>query len=75
MTSAELCRANGWKPGDVLKLTFPTSAQPLGTVNGAYTVRLTAIGERAVLARRKGSAEFMFDLTLAEKVEKVARHL
>lgn len=44
MTSAELCRANGWKVGDVLE-------------RGVIKIKLTAIGEQHVLATRASDGE------------------
>lgn len=42
-TSAHICRVRGWKPGMVLQGT---------KAEAAFTIRITAIGEDTVLARR-----------------------
>lgn len=42
MTSAELCRANGWKVGDVIEAEW---------ILGPQRMLLTAIGEELVLGR------------------------
>lgn len=44
MTSAELCRANGWKVGDVIE-----RRSHFGLL---FRFRVTAIGERFVLSKR-----------------------
>lgn len=45
MNDAELCRKNGWGPGTYLA----------GDEGGDETViKITAIGERAILCKRKG---------------------
>lgn len=45
MTSAELCRANGWVVGDVLEADW---------IYGPTRVQLTAIGEELILGRLCG---------------------
>ena len=44
-SSAERCRRNGWEVGDVLR-------------RGDYEMRITAIGEQAILCRHLKPAEF-----------------
>ena len=48
MTSAELCRANGWNVGDVLEVIDKENS-----VLRHIAVRITAIGEELTLARHR----------------------
>jgi len=50
MNSADLCRQNGWGVGDVLEVTDPPDAKLQTTERW----RITAIGERNILAVRLG---------------------
>lgn len=43
-SSADVCRANGWRPGDRL-------------TNGTTTVTLTAVGEQSILVRHGNNGE------------------
>ena len=53
MNLAKRAKLEGWKVGDVL--LYVGYGWNTGT---RYTARLTAIGEAAVLTRRKGAAEY-----------------
>ncbi len=50
LTSASLCRLNGWKPGTVLQGDSPVTP---GAIPGR--IRITAIGEDHILARAVGT--------------------
>lgn len=64
MTSAELCRANGWQVGDVLALNWKTEGQ----------LRITAIGEEWLLMRTifsDGSESAEYQSRITENWHKV----
>jgi hypothetical protein len=70
MTSAQLCKSRGFKVGDILRLKARS-----GFGNSVFTIKITAIGESAILARRKGAAERdVHDMQDYDEIEKVAKH-
>lgn len=48
LPAAEICRRNGWEPGDVLYSSSDKVPHP----RTACAIMITAIGEREILARR-----------------------
>ena len=74
--AAKVCRANGFKPGMYLRLIV-TRLQSIDSeyvnVPEEMIVRLTAIGESAILTRRKYAGEYANDHCIsAERVKNYA---
>jgi hypothetical protein len=52
-TAARICQEQGWAVGDTLEGSME------GSMEGVFwRMRITAIGESAILTRRPGAAEF-----------------
>lgn len=74
MNAAKYCRENGFKPGDYLRITLDhlvADGVGFNHRDDVRIVKLTAIGESAILARRRGSCEATY--FEAESIERVGK--